>query len=478
MKDRRVINKSGGAIDEQAIADFRGSLRGEMVRPGDIAYDAARRVWNGMIDKHPSLIVYCSNEDDVIQSVHFARDTNLLTAVRSGGHNVAGNAVCDNGLVIDLSRMKGSDLHEGDRTVVAKAGLTLGDLDAAAQKFGLAVPVGIVSKTGMAGLTLGGGIGWLMRKYGLTCDNLLSATVVTADGRRVTASADENPDLFWGIRGAGGNFGIVTEFTFRAYPVSQVIGGIILYPASAARDVFRFYRDYIMKIPDGLTTMLAFLPAPPPFLPGPEHKTPLIAVHVCYTGESNEGKKVLAPLRAFGTPIHDTVRVMPYIELQSMLDSGAPPGLLNYWKSSYLRSLDDTLIELIIEYFNTIPSPLTQIHVQHLGGAVSRVGEHKTAFSHRDALCVINLVSKWTDPSMSGTNIAWTRDFANRLEPHSSGTYVNFMGAEGQDRVRAAYNPGTYEKLVKLKNKFDPGNFFSLNQNIRPMRSRSGTWSG
>jgi hypothetical protein len=468
MKDRSVINKSGDAIDEKGIADFRASLSGEMVRPGDTAYETARRVWNGMIDKRPSLIVYCSNEDDVIQSINFARDTNLLTAVRSGGHNVAGNAVCDNGLVIDLSCMKRTDLYESDRTVVAQAGLTLGDLDAATQKRGLAVPVGIVSKTGMAGLTLGGGIGWLMRKYGLTCDNLLSAKVATADGRRVTASADENPDLFWGIRGAGGNFGIVTEFTFHAHPVSQVIGGIILYPASAARDVFRFYRDYIMMVPDGLTTMLALLPAPPPFLPGPDQKTPLIAVHVCYTGEISEGERLLEPLRAFRPPIHDAVGVLPYIELQSMLDSGAPRGLLNYWKSSYLRSLDDTVIDLIIEYFSTIPSPLTQIHVQHLGGAVSRVGEHETAFSHRDALCVINLVSKWTEASESGANIAWTRDLANRLEPYSSGTYINFMGAEGQDRVRAAYNPVTYEKLVALKNTFDPDNFFSLNQNIRP----------
>jgi hypothetical protein len=468
MKDRSVINKSGDAIDEKAVADFRASLGGKMVRPGDTAYETARRVWNGMIDKRPSLIVYCSNEDDVIQSINFARDTNLLTAVRSGGHNVAGNAVCDNGLVIDLSRMKRTDLHESDRTVIAQAGLTLGDLDAATQKRGLAVPVGIVSRTGMAGLTLGGGIGWLMRKYGLTCDNLLSAKVATADGCRVTASADENPDLFWGIRGAGGNFGIVTEFTFHAHPVSQVIGGIIFYPASAARDVFRYYRDYIMKAPDELTTMLALLPAPPPFLPGPDQKTPLIAVHVCYTGEISKGERLLEPLRAFGPPIHDAVGVMPYIELQRMLDSGAPPGLLNYWKSSYLRSLDDTVIDLIIEYFSTIPSPLTQIHVQHLGGAVSRVGEHETAFSHRDALCVINLVSKWTEASESGANIAWTRDLANRLEPYSSGTYINFMGAEGQDRVRAAYNPVTYEKLVALKNKFDPDNFFSLNQNIRP----------
>jgi FAD/FMN-containing dehydrogenase len=468
MTDWQVINKSGDTVDEAAVLDFRASLSGEVIRPGDTVYDAARKVWNGMIDKYPSLIVYCVEEDDIVKSVNFARDNNILTSVRSGGHNVAGNAVCDNGIVIDLSRMKRTDVNENMRTAVAQGGLTLGDLDRATQERGLAVPVGIVSKTGMAGLTLGGGIGWLMRKYGLTCDNLLSAKIVTADGNTVTADPDENPDLFWGIRGAGGNFGIVTGFTFRLHPVRQVIGGIILYPASSAKDVFRFYRDYITGIPDELTTMLAFLPAPPPFLPGPDHKTPLMAVHVCYTGEIKEGKRVLEPLRLFGMPLHDTVRAMPYIELQGMLDSGAPFGLLNYWKSSYLQSLDDTVMDLIVEYFHRTPSPLTQIHIQHLQGAVSRVGEDETAFSHRDALCVINLVSKWTDAADSETNIQWTRDFANQLEPHSVGAYVNFMGAEGHDRVRAAYSPATYTRLVELKNKFDPMNFFCLNQNIRP----------
>jgi len=468
MINRLVINKSGDAVGEQPILSFRKSLSGEMVRPGDASYDTARRVWNGMIDKHPSLIVYCSDENDVITSVHFARNNNLLTAVRSGGHNVAGNAVCDNGIVIDLSRMKGTVLNEGTHTIAAQAGLTLGGLDAATQKEGMAVPVGIVSKTGMAGLTLGGGIGWLMRKYGLTCDNLLSAKVVTADGRMVMASATENQDLFWGIRGAGGNFGIVTEFTFRLHAVSQVIAGIILYPASAVKDLLCFYRDYIMKIPDELTTMLALMPAPPPFLPGPDQKAPLIAVHVCYTGDMKEGERVLAPLRAFGTPLRDAVSTMPYIEMQGMLDAGAPPGLLNYWKSSYVRSLDDGLINLIIEFFTRTPSPLTQIHIQHLQGAVSRVGENETAFSHRDSLCVINIVSKWTDASASGKNVRWTRDFADRLGSYSSGAYVNFMGEEGQDRVRVAYNPETYKRLVDLKNKFDPENFFSLNQNIKP----------
>jgi hypothetical protein len=260
----------------------------------------------------------------------------------------------------------------------------------------------------------------------------------------------------------------VTEFAFRLHPVRQVTGGIILYPASTATDVFRFYRDYIGEIPDELTTMLAFLPAPPPFLPGPDPETPLLAVHVCYTGDVKEGERVLEPLKAFGKPLRDTVRVMPYIELQSMLDSGAPPGLLNYWKSSYLQSLEDTLIDLIIEHFSRTPSQLTQIHIQHLQGAVSRVGEDETAFSHRDALCVINLVSKWTEAADSETNMQWTRDFAHQLEPHSVGTYINFMAAEGHDRVRAAYSPETYTRLVELKKKFDPANFFSLNQNIRP----------
>jgi hypothetical protein len=468
MSAHRIINSKGLAIDESLLQRFTSALNGDLIRPGDAAYHTARRVWNGMIDKYPSMIVYCKDEYDVINSVKFARTNDLLVAVRSGGHNVAGNSVCDNGMVIDLSRMKETNIDRTSGTVAAEAGLTLGDLDTATQTHGLAVPVGIVSKTGLAGLTLGGGIGWLMRKYGLTCDNLFSAKIVTADGQILSTNAKENSELFWGIRGGGGNFGVVTEFEFRLHPVDQVIGGMIFYPATAAEGVLRFYRDYIKTIPDDLTTMLAFIPAPPPLLSGPVLKTPLVAVHVCYAGPIDTGEKILAPLRKFGQPLKDMIKIMPYIEMQCMLDAGAPPGLQNYWKSSYLSKIDDNVMKIIIEYFQRVPSPLTQIHIQHMQGAVSRMGEHDTAFSHRNALCVLNIVSKWIDAADSDINIHWTRELSDKLKPYSSGKYINFLGDEGKDAVRAAYSPENYKRLIKLKNKYDPTNFFSMNQNIKP----------
>lgn len=468
MKDRSVINKSGTVIDESIVGRYKAEFHGTIVRPGDPDYHTARKVWNGMIDKFPSIIAYCSDKDDVINTVNFARSNNLPAAVRSGGHNVAGNAVCNDGIVIDLSRMKKIGIDADSRTAVAQAGLTLGELDNATQAYGLAVPVGIVTKTGMAGLTLGGGIGWLVRKHGLTCDNLLSAEVVTAYGQLLTAGADENPDLFWGIRGGGGNFGIVTEFTFGLHPVKQVIGGMILYPAADAHEVVRFYRQYISHAPDELTTMLAFLPAPAPFLSRRIENIPLVAVHVCYSGPLGAGEKILQPLRSFGRPLQDMIKIIPFLEMQSMLDAGAPPGLLNYWKSSYLKNLDDDVMKKILWYFNKVPSPLTQIHIQHLQGAMGRVKEDETAFSHRSALCVLNIVSKWIDLAASEINIQWTHDLSKTLEPYAAGAYVNFMGDEGQERVKAAYSTENYNRLIQLKNRYDPSNFFSLNQNIKP----------
>jgi len=468
VNNKPVINKSGNAIDEPAIRRFEKNFSGRLVRSGDADYDSARRVWNGMIDKYPAIIAYCSDKYDVINSVNFARSNDILVSVRSGGHNVAGNAVCDNGIVIDLSRMKKVEINAHSQTATAQAGLTLGELDNATQAYGMAVPVGIVSKTGMAGLTLGGGIGWLVRKHGLTCDSLLSAEVVTADGQIRTASADENPDLFWGIRGGGGNFGIVTEFTFRLYPVKQVIGGMMLYPAANATGVFRFYRDFIAAAPDELTTMLALLAAPAPFLSKRIQNVPLVAIHACYTGTLETGEQILKPLRSFGEPIQDMINIIPFQEMQSLLDAGAPPGLLNYWKSSYLKNLNDDCIKVILLYFNKVPSPLTQIHIQHLQGAMGRVREDETAFSHRSALCVLNIVSKWIDPAENEKNIQWTRNLSTALEPYGAGAYVNFMGDEGQDRVRDAYSPGNYKRLIQLKNMYDSTNFFSLNQNIKP----------
>lgn len=470
MADRRVLNVAGSVLEEELVQEFGKSLRGKLIRPGDEAYDRARRVWNGMIDRYPAIIAYCADVEDVIKSVNFARAHGVLTAVRSGGHNVAGNSVCAGGIVIDLSMMKAVEVNPASYTARAQAGLNWGEFDRATQTYGLATTGGIVSRTGIAGLTLGGGIGWLMRRFGSTCDNLLSVTLVNADGRLLTARDSENQDLFWGVRGGGGNFGIATEFEYRLHEVGHVLAGTLYYPAAKVRKVLRFYRDYIAAVPDELTTMLAYIAASPtPFLHRILHGSPVVAIHVCYTGPIEEGEKVVRPLRLLGPPLEDAVRIRPYVELQSMLDSGSLPGLRNYWKSSHLRSLSDEAIDVLSRYSEDITSPLSQIHLQHLGGAVGRVGEDETAFGNRDALCVLNIVTKWEDPRESARHIKWTRDLEIAMRPFSTGgVYVNFLGEEGEDRVRAAYGPAKYDRLSTLKKKYDPTNFFRLNQNIKP----------
>lgn len=457
-------------LAKKIVRDFGESLSGELLLPGDKDYDMGRRVWNGMIDKYPAMIAYCEDIDDVMKSVDFARTHKLITAVRSGGHNVAGNSVCDGGIVIDLSRMKRIEVNVASGIARAQAGMTWGEFDRATQTRGLATTGGIVSQTGIAGLTLGGGIGWLMRKFGVTCDNLLSAHIVTADGLFLTTSADENQDIFWGIRGGGGNFGIATEFEYRLHQVGPVLAGTVYYPAIKTRKILRFYRDYIADIPDELTTMFVYMAAPyTPSLSKILGNGPAVAIHVCYSGLVEAGERVLKPLRDFGPPLEDAVRIMPYAELQSMLDSGAPPYLQNFWKSSYLKNLSDAAIEVLATYSEAITSPLSQVHLQHIEGAVRRVGEDEMAFSHRDASCVLNIVTKWKDPRESEKHIQWTRDFEVAMRPYSTGgVYVNFLGEEGEDRVKAAYGSAKYGRLVALKNKYDPTNFFRLNQNIKP----------
>jgi hypothetical protein len=422
-----------------------------------------------MIDKYPELIVFCEDEKDVIHAVNFARRNDMLVAVRSGGHNVAGNSVCDGGIVIDLSRIKNIEIDTAGRTVDAGAGLNLGELDQATHAYGFATPLGIVTKTGIAGLTIGGGIGWLTRKYGLTCDNLLSVDVVTADGRLLKADISENPDLFWGVRGGGGNFGIVTKFKYKLHPVNDVFGGTVYYDADNARNIFRSYYGYIQNAPDELTTMFAFLIATPQLMPLNNHNKSLVAIHGCWSGQLEKGEGVLKPLRELGPKASDTFKVLPFTELQSMLDSGAPPGLMNYWKSSYLDSLNDDVIEIILDHISGIPSTLTQLHIQHVKGSASRVGESETAFSNRNASYVLNIVSKWTDSADSEKNIQWTRDLANALKPFSIGSYVNFIADDVSEKIHTVYTPENYKKLVALKNKCDPSNFFSLNQNIKPV---------
>ena len=456
MKEQALIAMSGIAVAESDIQNFQAGLRGELLRPTDNGYDDARTIWNAMIDKHPGLIVRCTGVADVVSAVRFARENELLVSVRGGGHNVGGSALCDGGLVIDLSRMKGIHINPVSHIARAQPGLTLGDLDHETQAFGFSVPAGIVSTTGIAGLTVGGGFGWLNRKYGLTCDNLLSADVVTADGQMVTTSEKENPDLFWGIRGGGSNFGIVASFEYQMHPVGPtVLAGVVVHPMARATQLLRFYRDFVADIPDDLTVIPALRIAPPaPFLPEDVHGKPIVAFFVCYSGPVDEGERVLRPFREFGQPLADVVVPKPFNMHQSMLDAVQPPGRNYYWKSDYLTELSDGAIDTIVPLFQ-------------LGGASGRVAEDATAYSHRDAAYALNCNASWIEGD-SDPHVQWARDFSTAVQPFASGVYVNFMGDEGDERARAAYGSAKYERLVALKNKYDPTNFFRVNQNIKP----------
>jgi hypothetical protein len=447
-------------VDNKRIQELRDSLRGRLLLPNDEGYDGARKVFNGIIDKRPALIVRCAGVADVISAVHFARETDMRVAIRGGGHNVAGNAVCNDGLVIDLSEMKSVRVDPGNRTARAGGGATWGDFDHETQAFGLATTGGIVPSTGIAGLTLGGGIGYLNRKYGLSCDNLLSADVVTADGRFLKASADENEDLFWGVRGGGGNFGVVTSFEYRIHPVGPVLGGEIIYPLDRAKEVLRFYRDWSITAPDEVR-------ADATLLSGPDG--PALAIIVCYCGAIEEGESVLQPLRSFGSPMVDTVAPVPYATVQNLLTKVFRPGLLHYWKAGLFRAFSDDAIEAIVDFFaGAVPAPFAAVAIEHLGGAVSRVGAQETAFSQRHAQHSVLVVRMWQNPAESDENIDWGRRCYRAAEPFlEEGVYVNYLGDEGEARARAGYGVN-YERLVKLKNKYDPTNFFRLNQNIKP----------
>ncbi len=458
-------------INETAVRGLAARFRGELLGPGDVGYDEARRIWNGAIDHRPALIARCTGTEDVAAAVDFARESEMPVSVRGGGHSVAGHSVCEDGLMIDLSNMKGIAIDPEACTAHAEAGLTLGELDRATQEFGLAVPAGQISTTGIAGLTLGGGIGWLMRKHGLTVDNLLSAEVVTAEGRVVMASEEENEDLFWGLRGGGGNFGIVTSFEYRLHAVGpMVLGGFLIYPLKRAREVMRYCRDFMNIAPDELTTFNVLLSAPPqdPFPPHLQGR-PVLAVALVYAGAVEEGERAIRPLREFGSPELDLVGPMPFTAVQSMLDETAPAGLHHYNKAHYLRGLDDEAIETLLARFPDGAAPMAHILIPRLGGAVARVPSEATAFAHRDAPYLLWIVNMWADPAESEQNVAWTRGIWEAMRPFSTGgVYVNALGDEGHERVRSAYGAAHYERLVTLKNRYDPTNFFRLNQNIKP----------
>ncbi|MEP6798078.1 MAG: FAD-binding protein [Lapillicoccus sp.] len=459
--------------DEQArdatLVEFAGGLRGSAVLPSDPGYDQARSIWNGAHDRHPEVIAQCAGVADVVRTVALARSEGVPLAVRGGGHSIPGFSTVDGGILLDLSRMTGIEVHPEDRTVTAQAGCTWKDLDAETQQFGLAVTGGLVSSTGIAGFTTGGGIGWLMRKHGLACDNLIGADVVTADGRFVHASATENAELFWGLRGGGGNFGVVTSFDYQLHEVGPtVLSGLVFYPADEIDQVLAGYRAACAGAPDELTTLINLTTAPPvPFLPESVHGTPVIGVGGCWSGDPDLGEAATAPFRTLGTVIADVFAANPYTGWQQALDPLYPRGLHNYFRSAFLPALDDRALRVLTESFATLPNPLAEIHVQHLGGAVGRVHPQDTAYALRDQEFIVNVIARTPDATGFEQVVDWARGVTTELGPDAS-TYVNFTGDADPALVRASYPPETYRRLVELKNRYDPTNLFHLNQNITP----------
>lgn len=450
------------------VARLEASLTGDVVRPGDATYAEARRVWNGMIDRYPALVVRCASDADVITGIRFARDNELEVAVRAGGHNVAGFGTCDNGLVLDLSPLRTVDLDEEARTVRIGAGHTWASFDGALEPSGLHTTGGLVSTTGVAGFTLGGGIGWLMRAHGLACDNLVAADVVTADGRVVHTDEDEEPELLWGLRGGGGNFGVVTSMTFRVHPVSTVTGGLALFPPEHSRAALDAFAETTSTAPDEVTLMAAFVTAPPaPFVPPDLRGRAALAVACGATGDPELVDRTLTPLRAIG-PAVDHIEPMPYTALQTMLDPMAPAGQRQYWKAGFVPRIHPGLLDVLLEAAERKPVPFSQIHLHHMGGAVARVAPTATAFAHRDAAFTLNVIGTWDEPDGDETAVAWARGTFAAAERWTDGVYVNFLGAEGEERVRSAYRPQVHDRLTGLKNRYDPENVFHLNQNIAP----------
>jgi hypothetical protein len=452
------------------IAGLQDGFRGELLRPEDTGYEDARKVWNGSINRFPALIARCAGVADVIAAVKFAKDTGLLVAVRGGGHSYPGLSVCDGGIVIDLSLMKGIRVDPEARTVRAQAGVLLGELDRETQAFGLAVPSGIVTHTGLSGLTLGGGINWVMRKYGLTIDQLLSVDLITAEGEFIKASASENADLFWGLRGGGGNFGIVTEFEFRLNPVGPtVLAGPIFWPIEEAPNVLRFYREWISEAPDELMTIVTSRKAPPlPFVPQELHGKLVVGVACCYAGPLEEGEKVVKPLKEFGSPVLDVCVPKPYLAHQAMFDLSFPHGRWYYIRSCDVAQLRDEVIDITVDHALRINSPFTALTLWQRGGAVARVGEDETALSGRSAGHTYNITGATEGSEGFDEEREWVRNFWSALEPYHTSVYVNFLMEEGEERIRQAYGAKKYDRLKALKHRYDPDNLFRLNQNIRP----------
>ena len=456
-------------LTQENIAQLKQSLRGKLIQPNDADYDTCRKVYNGMIDKKPALIAKCANIADVITAVNFARENNVLTAIRSGGHNGGGLGICDDGIVIDLSMMKGIHVDPEAQTAWVEAGCTLGDVDHATHAFGLATPSGIFSTTGIGGITLGGGLGHLSRQLGLAIDNVLEANIVLADGSYVKANAKKNEDLFWAIRGGGGNFGVVTSFLFKLHPVSIVYAGPMLWELNESEEILRWYQDLIKKAPDELHGFFAFLTVPP-FPPFPEHLhlKKMCGVVWCYTGGLDKAEKVFEPIRSFKQPALDFVGPMPVPVLNSLFDALMPPGLNWYWKADFINELNDAAIDVHLKYGAEMPTPLSTMHLYPINGVASRPGNNDTPWNYRNATWAMVIAGIDPDPANNGRISKWAKDYWEALHPYSAGgAYVNFMMDEGEDRVKATYGDN-YERLAAIKTKYDPNNLFRVNQNIKP----------
>ena len=457
-------------LQNEVVMELRSKVRGEVLLPGEPGFDAARMVWNAMIDRKPGLIVRCAGVADVMHSIALARDSGLLVSIRGAGHNIAGNAVCDDGLMIDLSAMKSVRVNPKTRRAYVEPGATLADFDHEAQAFGLATPLGINSTTGVAGLTLGGGFGWLTRKYGMSVDNLVSADVIIAEGKRVLASAEENPDLFWAIRGGGGNFGVVTLFEFQLHPVGpEVLSGLVVFPFTQAKTLLKKYREFVDQISEDLNVWAILRQAPPlPFLPAAVHGKLVVVFPFVYAGDMEVGMRAIEPLRSFAQRHGEHIGPQPYTAWQKAFDPLLTPGMRNYWKSHNFSELSDGAIDSMVEYAAKLPSSQCEIFVGLVSGHANRVSKEATAYAHRDAKFVLNVHSRWEKPEDDKKCISWAREFFDATAPYAAGgVYVNFLTQDEADRIRAAYGPN-YDRLVQLKSKYDPTNLFRMNQNIKP----------
>jgi len=458
-------------ISAELVEGLRAAVVGNVLLPGSDTYESARTIWNALIDKHPAVIVQCANTQDVVAAVNFARDNGLVLSVRSGGHNIAGTALCDDGVVVDLSQMKAVSVNPSAKTAQVQAGATLHDFDAAAQEHGLATPLGINSTTGVAGLTLGGGFGWLSRKHGMTIDNLAGVEVVTANGDVLNASENEHPSLFWALRGGSGNFGIVTRFDFRLHSFGpNALSGLIVYPFSDAKSVFQKWRDYVASAPNELTVWSVSRLAPPlPFLPDSVHGTPILALAFLYSGDDEvKGLELIEPLRHFGSPLGEAFGVQPYVAWQQAFDPLLTPGSRNYWKSHNFTTLADGLFDEVIKAINVLPDDQCEIFFGGIGGATALPSPTSTAYSHRDTMYAMNVHGRWEDKGADEKCITWARNFHKASAPFASGgVYVNFLTADESDRVAAAYGVN-YERLSRVKQEYDPKNLFRSNQNILP----------